>query len=120
VNLDHYKELLLAKERELLATRARTGSEEVEPGDDAATDSGDESVRDEEKSALFSLDEADAKVLDEVRLALSRIEEETYGLCLFDDEPIEEKRLEALPWAKYCAKHQAELEEHQGLKTPTL
>ena len=36
VNLDHYKALLLAQQRELIARRARTGPEELEPGDGAA------------------------------------------------------------------------------------
>jgi DnaK suppressor protein len=34
--------------------------------------------------------------------ALERIENHTYGLCADCDEQISEKRLAALPWAKYC------------------
>ena len=120
MNLNHYKELLQAKERELIAHRARTGAEEREPGDDAAGDVGDDSVNDEQQSKLFSEDEADASVLDDVRLALDRIADGSYGRCLVDAQPIPEKRLEAIPWAKYCAQHQAELESTQGRRTPTL
>jgi DnaK suppressor protein len=120
VNLDHFKALLLAQERELIARRARTGSEQLEPGDGAAGDVGDESVKDEQKALLFTTDEADARVLDDVRLALERIADGTYGLCVVDEQPIDEKRLEAVPWTKYCAKHQAEFEGAQGTRTPTL
>jgi len=120
MNLDHYKTLLLAQERELVARRARTGSEELEPGDGAAGDVGDDSVEDEQKAKLFAADEANASVLDDVRLALGRIADGSYGRCLEDDEPIDEKRLEAVPWARYCARHQAEREEAQGLQTPSL
>ena len=121
VNLDHYKALLLAQERQLISRRAQTGREEVEPGDGAAAgDVGDESVKDEQKALLFTEDEADAGVLDDVRLALARIADGTYGLCVVDEQPIDEKRLEAIPWTKYCAKHQAEFEAAQGLRTPTL
>ena len=120
MNLDHYKSLLLAQERELVARRARTGSEELEPGDGAAGDVGDDSVEDEQKAKLFAADEANASVLDDVRLALGRIADGSYGRCLEDDQPIDEKRLEAVPWAKYCARHQAEREAAQGLQTPTL
>jgi len=119
VNLNHYKELLQAKERELVTRRARTGTEQQEPGDGAAADAGDDSVKDEQKAKLFTEDEADASVLDDVRLALARIADGSYGRCIVDEEPIDEKRLEAIPWAKYCAKHQAALEAQQGLKTPT-
>ena len=34
--------------------------------------------------------------------ALERIENHSYGLCAACDEQISEKRLAALPWAKYC------------------
>ena len=34
--------------------------------------------------------------------ALERIENHTYGLCADCGEHISEKRLAALPWAKYC------------------
>jgi DnaK suppressor protein len=120
MNLDHYKALLLTQDRELVARRARTGSEQQEPGDGAAGDVGDDSVDDEQKAKLFTEDEANASVLDDVRLALGRIADGSYGRCLEDDEPIDEKRLEAVPWAKYCARHQAEREEAQGLQTPSL
>ncbi len=120
MNLDHYKELLLAKERELIAHRVRTSTDEQETGDGAARDAGDDAVEDEAQAALFNEDEADAIVLDDVRLALGRIADGSYGHCVVDDEPIDEKRLEAIPWARYCTKHQAELEETQGLGSATL
>ena len=120
MNLEHYKELLVAKEHELRVRRGRSGTEEQETGDGGTGDIGDESVKDEQKSLLFAADEADAGVLDDVRLALGRIADGSYGRCLEDDQPIDEKRLEAIPWAEYCAKHQAELEASEGLRTPSL
>ena len=120
MNLDHYKTLLLAKERELTTRRARTGTEQQEAGDGGAGDAGDDSVQDEQKSKLFAEDEADKSVLDDVRLALGRVADGSYGRCSVDEQPIDEKRLEAVPWARYCAKHQAELEATQGLRTPSL
>ena len=38
--------------------------------------------------------------------ALERIEHHTYGMCAECDEQISEKRLAALPWAKYCIRCQ--------------
>jgi DnaK suppressor protein len=121
MDLEHYKALLLTKERELVAQRARSGEEEQEAGDGgAAGDVGDESVRDEEKAEVFAQDESDASTLDDVRLALGRIADGSYGLCLEDDQPIEKARLEAVPWAKYCTRHQSAIEARQGLRTPSL
>lgn len=34
--------------------------------------------------------------------ALRKIENGTHGICAECDEPISEKRLAAIPWAKYC------------------
>jgi DnaK suppressor protein len=120
MNLDHYKTLLQAKERELVARRSRSGKEEQESGDGAAGDTGDDSVKDEQKAETFTEDEMDASVLDEVRLALGRIADGSYGRCLVDEQPIDEKRLQAVPWAKYCARHQAEIEATQDIRTPSL
>jgi DnaK suppressor protein len=120
VNLDHYKQLLIAKERELIARRGRSGTEEQASGDGAAGDVGDDSVKDEQKSLVFTADEADASILDEVRLALGRIADGSYGRCLVDEGPIDEKRLEAVPWARHCARHQAEIEATQDIRTPSL
>jgi DnaK suppressor protein len=120
VNLEHYKALLVAKEHELIARRGRSGAEEQATGDGAAGDLGDDSVEDEQKSLAFTEDEADAKVLDEIRLALDRVADGSYGRCLVDEQPIDEKRLEAIPWAKHCTKHQAEIEATQDIRTPSL
>lgn len=43
--------------------------------------------------------------LNYVQHALSRIENETYGECEVCGEDIEEKRLEALPYATLCMEH---------------
>ena len=45
-------------------------------------------------------------MLNQVRDALARIENGTYGHCLADGGPIDTKRLEAIPWTPYCLKHQ--------------
>jgi len=120
VNLEHYKALLQAQERALVARRARTGAEKLEPADDATGDIGDHSVREEQIDKLFAQDEANANLLDEVRLALGRIADGSYGRCEVDEQPIDERRLEAVPWTRYCARHQAELEESSTRRSPSL
>ena len=120
MDLNHYKALLVAKEHELIARRSGSGTEEQATGDGAAGDVGDDSVKDEQKSLVFAVDEADASVLDDVRLALDRVADGSYGRCLVDGQPIDEKRLEAIPWARHCAKHQADIEATQDIQTPSL
>jgi DnaK suppressor protein len=55
---------------------------------------------------LNSLDYVQLKLIEE---ALDRIEAGDYGTCLGCDEPIPAKRLQALPWAKYCVTCQQSL-----------
>jgi len=59
-------------------------------------------------------------VLSEVRAALQRINDGTYGRCVIDGGPIEEKRLQSIPWTPYCLKHQQELEEQARTQTPSM
>jgi len=51
--------------------------------------------------AIRNLDRG-STLLKQVQAALSRMEEETFGICLRCDEAIPERRLKALPWAAYC------------------
>jgi DnaK suppressor protein len=119
VNIDHYRRRLLELERELVE---RLG-EEVETAREAGDDqrgAGDLAQVDQLKEDSLALAETDSAILAAVRAALRRIEDGTYGRCLVDGEPIDEKRLEAVPWTPYCLKHQLELEERAGTRTPSL
>jgi RNA polymerase-binding protein DksA len=57
-----------------------------------------------------------ARSIQEIRSALARIEEGSYGYCERCEEPIPAKRLDALPWARMCVKCQSatEAEARQG------
>jgi DnaK suppressor protein len=57
--------------------------------------------------------ESDALRLQSLRSALDRIRDGTYGTCLLCDEPINEKRLAAIPWAAYCLSCQEMLDEQE-------
>jgi DnaK suppressor protein len=51
--------------------------------------------------SIHALDH-DSCMLHDVRLALRRMSEGCYGICDACDGEISEKRLAAMPWAKYC------------------
>jgi DnaK suppressor protein len=63
--------------------------------DDQAQISHDEFV----SSRMNGLDYRQLRLVEE---ALDRLDAGDYGVCLACDEPIAEKRLRALPWARYC------------------
>jgi DnaK suppressor protein len=50
--------------------------------------------------------ESDFTRLQSVKLALSRVEDGSYGTCLMCEEEISDKRLRAVPWASYCIRCQ--------------
>jgi len=53
--------------------------------------------------------------------ALLRIEEGSYGICARCGKPIDERRLEAMPTARYDAECQAAIEDAKGMNArPTL
>jgi DnaK suppressor protein len=111
---------LLALEARLSARAAREREAAREQTPDSPGDAGDASVVDEGESEDFTEAELDATVLQQVRDALRRIDDGTFGRCVVDGTPIERKRLEALPWTPYCLKHQKLLEAASRPMTPTL
>jgi DnaK suppressor protein len=120
LDIQHYKRRLLEEEQRLLALFERAKEEAREAVPDPIHDRTDESVLDEMKEERLEEAEAYGETLKQVRAALQRIEDGTYGRCLVDGEPIDEKRLEATPWAAYCRRHQEERERSSSLKTPSL
>ena len=120
VNLQEHKRRLLELETRLSDRTGRERARAREQVMDSPGDIGDVSVADEAGSQNFTEAELDATVLQQVRDALHRIDDGTFGRCVVDDGPIEPKRLEAVPWTPYCLKHQALLEAASRRVTPTL
>jgi RNA polymerase-binding transcription factor len=119
MNLDVYKRLLVDLRASFAARLSRDESSGQQQDVDSPADAGDRSVVDESESEDFTEAELDATVLQEIDDALRRIADGTYGRCAVDGGPIEEKRLNAVPWARYCIKHQTLLEAASRPK-PTL
>jgi DnaK suppressor protein len=53
---------------------------------------------------------ADADVMSDIRSALDRIADGSFGVCVECGERIPARRLQVLPWARCCVSCQAELE----------
>jgi DnaK suppressor protein len=49
----------------------------------------------------------------QIREAIARIQDGSYGECLRCEEPIAEKRLKAVPWASYCIRCQEEVDRNR-------
>ena len=103
------RELVRKVEREVEAARTTAG-DQPEPGD--------QSVADALRETYFTLAQSDSQLLANVRGALRRIENGTYGRCVVDGGPIEVERLEAVPWTAFCGRHKQEAE--RPVRTPRL
>ncbi len=79
-----------------------------------ARDLADQASSSYTKELLFSKSNSDRQFLQKIEDALERIEDGEYGICSSCDEAIGLKRLEAVPWARFCIKCQ-ELQERGRL-----
>jgi DnaK suppressor protein len=83
---------------------------------EATQDPADMAANAYTKELLVSMSANDRQLLALVDEALERIESGEYGDCVHCNEPVQEKRLEAVPWARHCLRCQ-DLQE-RGLLNP--
>ena len=56
----------------------------------------------------------------EIDLALNRIRDGTYGICELTGKPIDPRRLEAIPWARFSVEAEKLLESEGAIRTAKL
>src|SRR5215475_7114462 len=93
-----YKDILEAKRRELEGNVRNREGIAIEKTPDALDEVQHAAER---ELAIRNLDR-ESNLLRNVRGALARIDEGTYGVCLHCEEDINPKRLNAVPWAAFC------------------
>jgi len=110
INLAEIKEKLIA-ERELLIEKLKGNDLSVD--DSETPDPVDLAVRNYSKNVMLAVSENESRQLFLINEALERITDDEYGSCQNCEKDINPKRLNAIPWARYCLNCQ-ELQE-QGL-----
>jgi DnaK suppressor protein len=80
---------------------------------DAGTDSFD-------RDFALSMLSSDQDALYEIEEAIKRIETGTFGVCELTGKAIPQTRLEAIPWARFSADAQRQLEREGALKRKQL
>ena len=111
--LDYYRKKLVARREELLKNIARIGEEGRAADDDPTVDLADKAANSYTKEFLFGQTNHDRISLQLVDEALDRIKENAFGLCVHCQGEMQQKRLEAVPWARHCLACQEKQE--QGL-----
>jgi DnaK suppressor protein len=101
-----YRDRLLARRESLFSqvTEAEMSSRERDL--EATQDPADMAANAYTKELLISMSANDRKLLLLIDEALVRVEGGEYGECVNCGEPVAEKRLDAVPWTRYCLKCQ--------------
>jgi DnaK suppressor protein len=101
-----YRDRLLARRESLFSqvTEAEMSSRERDL--EATQDPADMAANAYTKELLISMSANDRKLLLLIDEALGRVEAGGYGECVNCGEPVAEKRLDAVPWTRYCLKCQ--------------
>ncbi len=107
------KEKLLQQQTLLERTMLTAVKEGRESSTDDLQDAADHAVQSYQKELLFLQGTNGHVQLTQVRSALDRLEDGTFGECLHCGNMIGEKRLEALPWTPYCIGCQEKIENGQ-------
>lgn len=118
--LEYFRNLLLEQRRQAIKDLRADKSTALE-ADDGVEDSGEMSELDLNRSVAVDLADRQTHLIEEIDEALQRIEDGTYGQCVRCGKPLDEKRLKAMPTARYDVECQAAIEKAQGTGTqPTL
>lgn len=111
--LKQFETILLEQRKALAGMVERTEDYGREADSELTQDPADKASSSYTKELLFSQSTSERNTLRLIEEALERIADGTYGMCVNCGQEIQIKRLEAIPWARYCIKCQ-ELQE-QGL-----
>ena len=97
-----FRESLLRKRAEILALGGVNALHTSMENNSRQGDLADQATGNNEVHIAVKLRQTDAKILQAIEEALSRIEKGTYGLCRDCGEPIADVRLQAIPWTRVC------------------
>ena len=107
--LEKFKAILEAKQAELSHAVRNREDIAIEKTPDAIDEV---QLAGERELAIRNLDR-ESNLLRQVRTALGRINDGSYGICMHCEEEISPKRLNAVPQTPYCIKCQEAADRHE-------
>jgi RNA polymerase-binding protein DksA len=108
--LEHYRELLLDKRRELVGDMSQMEREALRSASGTNLSNlpmhmADMGTDNYEQEFTLGLVEKERILLREINQALAKIQDGTYGICEGTGKPISKPRLEAQPWARHSIEY---------------
>ncbi|HET6252208.1 MAG TPA: hypothetical protein VFE47_31270 [Tepidisphaeraceae bacterium] len=115
--LEHFRDLLLAKRRELIGDMRSMEGEALRIGGGSNLSNlpihmADMGTDNYEQEFTLGLVQKERDLLKEINFSLAKIQNGTYGLCEGTNLPILKERLEYQPWARFSVEHQRKMERH--------
>ena len=114
--LARYRQILEAKQAELADVLKRRDEIAIEKSPDAI----DEVPRAAERELAIRNLDRESNLMRNVRAALRRIDDGSFGVCAHCDEDISPKRLAAVPWAPFCIRCQEAADRNENDASATL
>src|ERR1700688_2006779 len=114
--LNKYRAVLEAKQAELSLGLRNREDIAIEKTPDAIDEV---QLAGERELAIRNLDR-ESNLLRNVRGALARIADGSYGTCMHCEEDISLKRLNAVPWAAFCIRCQEALDRNEIVPVESL
>jgi DnaK suppressor protein len=119
--VEYFKQLLFAELRQHAQQVNEDQAAALDAAGEDAKESADMATRDVIQELSLKLGDQESQMVADIDQALLRIEEGSFGTCARCGKPIDERRLEALPTARYDAECQAAIEAEKGLNArPTI
>jgi DnaK suppressor protein len=97
-----YRRILERKAEEVRLGLSARRSAEIVHRPDEPLDFGDWCQKSRDEWLFLNQNRIESALFRELQEALRRLDNGTYGVCQSCQEAIVPKRLEALPWAKFC------------------
>ena len=101
-----FRDKLLGRREGLVGQVMEAEQYSRERDSEATQDPADMAANAYTKELLFSMSANDRRLLDLIDDALVRIEAGEYGECVHCGDSVQDKRLEAVPWARHCLRCQ--------------
>jgi DnaK suppressor protein len=115
--LAYFRKRLVEKQRQLADEVDKNALYGKDQDDDSIKDLGDQANTAYNREFFFELGNGDRRLLREVVIALKKIDDGSFGACERCGEPIADRRLDALPFARYCITCQRAAEEEERMAT---
>ena len=108
-----FRKRLLTKQEELLRVVTKSEQDGREADEEATQDIADKAANSYTKEFLFHQSDENRRLLQLVNEAIERLKDGSFGLCVACQSEVQQKRLEAVPWARHCIECQEKQDQGQ-------